>query len=391
MHVMDMWTSPGPAGKRVRNARYGRGKRWLARWNDPITRRELSKAFELKLDAETFLAGLRTGVVAAGDPAKGRVAFLHYRERWLQTKATGAASSFAWYRGIAEGRVADRWDDIPVGAVTTAQYREWLAGVRGEVSASRTRGHHIVMAGILELAVEDHAIQSNPTAAVSPPKLPGKQPKALTPAQLALYIAALENPKPSTKKHARRVKDAESCERAACFALVLAFSGLRFGECIGVDVEQLVGRRLVIQDSIATVGGRQVPADTKTHRQREVILPEAVADRVRAMVGDRIKGPLLPAPRGGRWHHGVWTRTHARACADAGLGHVTVHALRNTAASIAISSGADAKVVQRMLGHASAAMTLDVYSELFDDRLEQVSTAMESAVPPPSKRRLRAL
>jgi len=35
--------------------------------------------------------------------------------------------------------------------------------------------------------------------------------------------------------------------------------------------------------------------------------------------------------------------------------------------------------VQRMLGHASAAMTLDVYAELFDDDLEAVSTALDQA------------
>jgi hypothetical protein len=44
---------------------------------------------------------------------------------------------------------------------------------------------------------------------------------------------------------------------------------------------------------------------------------------------------------------------------------VTAHALRHTAASLAISAGANPKVVQRMLGHASAAMTLDVFADLF--------------------------
>jgi integrase len=44
--------------------------------------------------------------------------------------------------------------------------------------------------------------------------------------------------------------------------------------------------------------------------------------------------------------------------------------LRQTAASLAISAGANPKVVQRMLGHASAAMTLDVYADLFDSDLD---------------------
>ncbi|MHA7656213.1 hypothetical protein ACX9NJ_11980 [Mycobacterium sp. ML2] len=44
--------------------------------------------------------------------------------------------------------------------------------------------------------------------------------------------------------------------------------------------------------------------------------------------------------------------------------------MRHTAASLEISCVANAKVVQRMLGHASAAMTLDIYADLFDDELE---------------------
>jgi hypothetical protein len=52
------------------------------------------------------------------------------------------------------------------------------------------------------------------------------------------------------------------------------------------------------------------------------------------------------------------------------------HSLRHTAASLAISAGATVLSVQRMLGHASAAMTLDVYSDLFDDDLDAVAEAL---------------
>jgi shikimate kinase len=45
---------------------------------------------------------------------------------------------------------------------------------------------------------------------------------------------------------------------------------------------------------------------------------------------------------------------------------------------LAISAGANVKAVQRMLGHASAAMTLDVYADLFDDDLESVATALDA-------------
>jgi integrase len=61
---------------------------------------------------------------------------------------------------------------------------------------------------------------------------------------------------------------------------------------------------------------------------------------------------------------------------DAEFPRVTPHDLRHTAASLAVSAGANVKAVQRMLGHASAAMTLDVYADLFDDDLDAVARAL---------------
>ena len=63
----------------------------------------------------------------------------------------------------------------------------------------------------------------------------------------------------------------------------------------------------------------------------------------------------------------------------AGLGHInlTPHKLRHTAASLAIASGADVNVIQTMLGHKSATLTLDVYGHLFPDRLDEVSEKMD--------------
>jgi hypothetical protein len=57
----------------------------------------------------------------------------------------------------------------------------------------------------------------------------------------------------------------------------------------------------------------------------------------------------------------------------------TDHELRHTAASLTIASGADIKIVQQMLGHKSATMTLDQYGHLFGDRLDIVADAMDAA------------
>jgi integrase len=64
------------------------------------------------------------------------------------------------------------------------------------------------------------------------------------------------------------------------------------------------------------------------------------------------------------------------AASAIGLDGLTLHELRHTAASLAVGAGANVKAVQRMLAHASAAMTLGTYADLFDDDLEAVATAL---------------
>lgn len=83
-------------------------------------------------------------------------------------------------------------------------------------------------------------------------------------------------------------------------------------------------------------------------------------------------GTHMHPPRGTRgWFEGARVR--------AGLGGLTPHDLRHSAASLAVAAGANVKAVQRMLGHASAAMTLDVYADLFDDDLDSVAIALNHA------------
>lgn len=61
------------------------------------------------------------------------------------------------------------------------------------------------------------------------------------------------------------------------------------------------------------------------------------------------------------------------------LQDLSSHDLRHTAASLLVASGANVKAVQRMLGHASAAMTLDVYSGLSDDDLGALGDRTDAA------------
>ncbi|MCW2647259.1 MAG: Integrase, partial [Pseudonocardiales bacterium] len=67
------------------------------------------------------------------------------------------------------------------------------------------------------------------------------------------------------------------------------------------------------------------------------------------------------------------------ASEEIGIPGLHPHELRHTAASLAIAAGADIKVVQKMLGHKSATMTLDLYGHPFAAQLDEVADAMDSA------------
>lgn len=67
----------------------------------------------------------------------------------------------------------------------------------------------------------------------------------------------------------------------------------------------------------------------------------------------------------------------APAVKDAGLAPLRPHDLRHTCASLAIAAGADIKVLQRMLGHSSAVLTLDRYGHLFPGQAKSVADRLD--------------
>ena len=87
---------------------------------------------------------------------------------------------------------------------------------------------------------------------------------------------------------------------------------------------------------------------------------------------------LFNAPGGGPLRESNWKRSASWrvATAAAGVPGFRVHNLRHTAASVWLGAGTDPKVVQRVLGHASAAMTMDLYGHLVDGNLWQAARVL---------------
>ncbi|MGZ6877075.1 MAG: tyrosine-type recombinase/integrase [Nocardioidaceae bacterium] len=183
--------------------------------------------------------------------------------------------------------------------------------------------------------------------------------------------------------------EVERLARAAAphtgLVLVMAFTGLRFGEVAGLRVRRvdLARRRLDVVEILTEVGGRLVAGTPKTHQRRSVPVPRSLVPAlVDACEG---KGPddyVFTSPSGGPLRLRNWrSRVFDPATRLVGLADVTPHDLRHTAASLAIAAGAHVKVVQQMLGHASAAMTLDVYAGLFGDDLDALAEMLDRVVP----------
>lgn len=98
------------------------------------------------------------------------------------------------------------------------------------------------------------------------------------------------------------------------------------------------------------------------------------------MVGKGRDDLIFTTPLGAPMRHGNFVqRVFNPAVPAAGLERMTPHDLRHTAASLAVASGATVKGVQRMLGHKDAAMTLNVYADLFDDELDSVGSRLDEA------------
>ena len=163
----------------------------------------------------------------------------------------------------------------------------------------------------------------------------------------------------------------------------LAYTGLRWGEFAALRVRSvdLMRRRVTVAESAAEVQGKMIFGPTKTHQRRVVVLPRFLVEPLAQHIGSRPPEDLLfPAPGGGvlrnsNFRHRVLTP----AAAAVGLAGLSPHDLRHTAASLAIAAGANVKVVQQMMGHASAAMTLDVYAGLFGDDLDTVADSLDAA------------
>jgi integrase len=333
---------------------------WRARYRDTHGT-EHSRHFSRKIDAQTWLDSVTTAVRTGTyvDPTKGRITVGELAPLWLAGKINLKPTTRARYADVLKTHVLPRWHDISLSRVEYGEIQNWLAELddRGLAGAS-VRKAHGVLSGILGLAVKDRRLTSNPALGVALPALNQKRRRYLTAVQVEEFAAAA------------------GTGRVVVFTL--AYCGLRWSELAALRVRNvdLLRRRLNVEEAVTEINGSQlVWGTTKSHERRSVPIPRFLAVELEALLEG--KGPdtlLFSSPLGAvlrnRNARSLWFDAAATAIGQAGL---TPHELRHTAASLAVSAGANVKAVQRMLGHASAALTLDTYADLFDDDLNDVA------------------
>ncbi|HLS34377.1 MAG TPA: tyrosine-type recombinase/integrase, partial [Brevibacterium sp.] len=305
----------------------------------------------------------------------GRVTVSELSPAWLDAKRTRAKAAYmedletAW-----EVHVEPVWGESRVGDITPDQVQEWVNRLAQNRSASvviRARG---VLAGILDRAVRARKIVTNPARDESL-ELPRKKKAA------SRYLTHGEVD--AISRAAGKISG--QYEVLVC---VLAYCGLRWGEATELrtsDIDLSRGR-ISVTRSVAITNKGFVVDTTKSEEFRSVPAPSFLVEALGKHITDNklrgndmlfvsrahkhLRQPAKDAD-GKRW----WESALDAAEVD----YLRIHDLRHTAASLAVQSGASVKAIQRMLGHRSAALTLDTYADLFDTDLDTVAERIGAA------------
>lgn len=346
------------------------GKRFRVRYRKPDGSQTDKRGFKTKRDALLYAANVAVKKSTGDyiDPTRGRETIGVLGAAWMASRAHLKPSSLAAYESAWRLHVEPFWGSVAVGSIDHSEVQDWLtllsAGddTRKAKSASIVRRSHDILAGILDVAVKDRRVPSNRARGVALPQKVPREHRYLTHAQVDELVRASGDYGP--------------------LVAMLAYTGLRWGEVTALrvsDLDMLRRRANVVQNAVY-VKGRVVVGTPKTGEGRSVPFPRFLTvPLAKACEGKPRTGLVFSTPAG---THLITPTVRYNSWWDAAIKtskvpEMTIHDLRHTAASLAISAGANVKAVQKMLGHSSAAMTLDTYADLFEDDLDAVATALD--------------
>lgn len=361
------------------------GTRYKVQYRKPGGARTTKRGFKTQREAKDFLASVTTAKATGEfiDPTRARATVGSLGPTWLALKRSAKPSYYATLERDWRVYVEPMWGHRQVGSITATQVETWVQDLLdGSAPTARSEKSHNkdgprsasvvlrclgILRGILDIAVKDMRIRKNPAAGVEnqPRKHSEKDRRYLDDAELARFASNVGS------------------FQLAVLVLVLGYTGLRWGEAIALRVRDvnMLRRRLHVARNAVEVKGEVVVGAPKSWEKRTVPFPQFLDRALAQLIEGKGRDSLVFSDAlGGHLRRpktdeesGSWFRA---AQHGAELERFTIHDLRHTAASLAIRSGAHVKAVQRMLGHKSAAMTLDTYADLFDSDLDDVSERM---------------
>lgn len=330
--------------------------------------REHARSFRLITDAKAFRHAATTDVDRGVwlNPNDGHIPFAALAADWLETTVSLKPSTKASYESYLRMHVLPHFGRMPLASITRTDVQAWLASlVNSGLSAASVRNAYRVLARIMSEAEQSRMVPTNPAAKVALPRTGRREMRFLTPAEVSRLAEAIE-------------------PRYRALILMAGWTGLRWGELAALRIAHLDLLRGVadVRESLSEVHGTIHLAGTKSGERRTVPLPvflcEALAAHIARYPGK--DGLVFTSPEGSFMRRNVYTRHFKPALRRAGLDEGTrFHDLRHSAASTAIAMGANVKTVQQMLGHASATVTLDVYSHQFPGLAEQLREGLDAA------------
>lgn len=400
-YTKDLWTRPEVQGdgavKRVKKLdRWGKGKRWLACWQDPDGR-ERSKAFTTQTAADKHWRAMETDRERGEyfDPKAGKVSFGDLGKRWLASRVVDPATH-ARYESAYRHHVEPTFGKKAVKSIRPSQVQEWISGLSRRSPGNVTVAHHVLQ-GILDLAVADEALKKSPAKnkIVQVPKKPGKEVQAW--ADEVLY-AVIDG-------HADMFR---------AIPIIGAACGLRRGELFGLALEDIDFEEQVIRvvRQIKRLGRDHVFSLPKSDRERTVPLPDWAAQTIKTHV-DKYKPEPCTLPwetadgkphtcnllfrwtddrhiRANLYEKLVWkpalvfaevipepTRDKYGCKRYASGDGVGMHALRHYYASVMLAAGVSIKELAEYLGHADPGFTLRVYVHMLPSSHERARKAID--------------
>ena len=309
-----------------------------------------------------------------------------YVERYIDGRAEKIeGATLSTYRGLLRRQIAPYIGSVALDDLQPDAVQEWVKALTKEYSAVTVRKAFVLLKSAMKQAVDRDRLLKNPTRTVEIPKLSRNRPNSLTErgrAQLAAFLDISER-------------------TPASLGIRLAFYlGMREGEICALrwrDVDLDAGT-LEVRSALGYRGSTYYEKDPKTDGSARVIyLPADVTEAIRRRRADMAAECLaagvpftadlyIIGGADGRFMHPHQLYRKWRAVADALelMGTegkpVTFHDLRHTFATTALTTGVDVKTVSSILGHANAAMTLNVYASADPDAKRRGAEAVAAAI-----------